>query len=91
MVHRVLRPSLRGALVLVATVATTMMAIEITAAAAAAAMREVALPRWDNAMAMCDGNGTSAYAANNVGIGATAELTCGLHSGANESTSLPRL
>ena len=34
-VHRVLRPSLHGALVLVATVATTMMAMEIMAAAAA--------------------------------------------------------
>ena len=82
-VRRVLRPSLRGALVLVATVATTMMAMEITAAAAAAT-REVALPRRGNAMAMCDGDGTSAYAADNVGIGATAELTRGPRRGANE-------
>jgi len=82
-VHRVLRLSLRGALVLVATVATTMMVMEITAAAAAAT-REVILPRWGNAMAMCDGDGTSAYAADNVGVSATAELTCGLCRGANE-------
>jgi len=88
-VRRGLRPSLRGALVLVATVATTtmaMMAMEIKAAAAAAT-REVALPRQGNAMAMCDGNGTRAYAADNVGVGATAELT----RGANESASLPWL
>ena len=42
-------------------------------------------------MAMCDGDGTSAYAADNVGVGATAELTCGPRHGANESASLPRL
>ena len=82
-VCRVLRPSLRGALVLVATVATMMMAMEITAAAAAAT-REVALPRRGNAMAMCDGDGTSAYAADNVGVGATAELTHGPRRGVNE-------
>jgi len=89
-VRRGLRPSLRGALVLVATVATTMMvmmAIEIKAAA----MQEVALPRRGNAMAMCDGDGTRAYMADNVGVGATAELTHGLRCGVNESTSLPRL
>ena len=82
-VHHVLHPSLRGALVLVATVATTVMAMEIMAAAVAA-MREVALPRWGNAMAMCDGDGTSAYMADNVGVSATAELTCGPCCGANE-------
>jgi len=82
-VRHVLRLLLRGALVLVATVATTMMVMEI-AAAAAAATQEVALPRQGNVMAMCNGNGTSVYAANNVGIGATAELTCGLRRGVNE-------
>ena len=86
-VHRGLCPSLRGALVLVATVATTMMAMEIKAAAT----REVALPRRGNAMAMCDGDGTRAYAADNIGVGATAELTRGPRRGANESASLPRL
>jgi len=57
------------------------MAMEITAAAAT---REVALPRQGNVMAMCDGDGMSVYAANNVGVGATAELTRGPRRGANE-------
>jgi len=50
-----------------------MMAMGITAAAAAAVMREFALPRWGNAMAMCDGDGMGASTANNVGVSATAK------------------
>jgi len=49
-----------------------VMAMGITAAVAAAT-REFALPRRCNAMAMCDGDGTRAYAADNVDVGATAE------------------
>ena len=47
------RPSLHGALVEVTTV---VMAIT---AAAVTATREVALPRWDDAMVMCDGDKAS--------------------------------
>jgi len=59
-VRRGLRPSLRCALVLVATVA-------------AAATREVALQRRGNATAMCDGDKARMCAANNAGAGTTAE------------------
>jgi len=89
-VHCGLCLSLCGALVLVATVVMMMMAMEIKAVAVAAT-REVALPRRGNAMAMCDGDGTRAYIADNVGVSTTAELICGPHCGANESASLPWL
>jgi hypothetical protein len=50
---RNLRPSLHGALVVVATVA---MAIT---AAVEKATREVTLPRWGDAMVVCDGDKAS--------------------------------
>ena len=73
---RGLRPSLRGTLMVVATEAMAMaMAMAITVAAATAT-REVALPRWGDEMALCDGK-ARAYAADNAGAGATADqLTC---------------
>jgi len=69
-VHRGLRPSLRCALVVVATVAAAMMAMATTAAAAT---REVALQRRGNAMAMCDGDKARMCAADNACAGTTAE------------------
>ena len=54
-----LRPSLRGALIVVATEGVAM----------AMATQEVALPRWGDKMALCDGK-ARAYAANNAGAGA---------------------
>jgi len=66
-----LRPSLHGALVVVATVAmATAMAI---AAAAVSATREVALPRRGGAMTVCDSDEVGVYAADNAGADATAE------------------
>jgi len=76
-VRRGLCPSLRGALVLVATVAMAMMAMMamVIMPAAATATREVALPRQGDAiaMAMRDGDGVRVYAVDNAGAGATAE------------------
>jgi len=69
-VRRGLRPSLRGALVLVAMVAATMMAMATTAAVVT---REVALLRRGDAMAVCDGNNARMYAADDAGTGTTAE------------------
>ena len=56
---RGLRPSLRGALMVVATEGMAM----------AIATREVALPRRGDKMALCDGK-ARAYAADNAGAGA---------------------
>ena len=67
-----MRGTYRGALVLVATVATAMMAMAITPTAATAT-QEVALPRRGDAMAMCDGDGARVYVADNAGAGATTE------------------
>ena len=69
-VHRGLRPSLRGALVLVATVAATMMAMATTAAVVT---REVALLRRGDAMAVCDGDKARMDAADDASAGTIAE------------------
>jgi len=42
-------------------------------AAAATVTQEVALPRWGDVMAMCDGDGARVYAANNASASTTAE------------------
>jgi len=62
--------ALRGALMVVATVAmATTMAIM---AAAATGTREVALPTRGDEMTIFDGDNARAYAADNAGAGATA-------------------
>jgi len=72
-----LRPSLRCALVLVATVAAAIIAMVTTAVAA---MQEVALRGWGNAMAMCDGDKARMCAANNTGPQPlNSSPICGLH------------
>jgi len=83
-------PSLRGALVLVATVATAMTAMRaiVIMPAVAEATREVALPRRGDAMVMCDGDKASIFASDNAGAGTTAEqfaCTWGCAVGVNES------
>ena len=65
-----LRPSLCGALVLVATVAAMMTAMATTAAVV---MQEVASLRRGDAMAVCDGDKARMYAVDNAGTGTTAE------------------
>ena len=77
-----LRPSLHGALVVVATETVAMAMV----GAAATAMREVALPRRDDAMPLCDAEKARVYASDNAGAGATAErLAAALRRGANEN------
>jgi len=61
--------SLRGALVVVATVAMAMA----IAAAVASATREVALLRWGGAMTVCDDDKVRVCAAGNASTNATAE------------------
>jgi len=56
---RGLHPSLHGALMVVATEAMVM----------AIATQEVALPRWGDKMALCDGK-ARVYTADNAGAGA---------------------
>ena len=68
---RGLRPSLHGALVVVATVAMAM-AMGI-AAAAVSATREVALQKRGGAMTVCDGDEARVYAADNASTDTTAE------------------
>jgi len=67
-VHRGQHPSLRGALVLVATVVTMMVM-----ATMAMATREVAFPRRSDATAMCDGDKAGVCAADNAGA---EQFTC---------------
>jgi len=69
-VHRGMHPSLRCALVLVATVVAAMMAMATTAKAAT---REVALRRRGDATALRDGDKARICAADNAGAGTTAE------------------
>ena len=88
-------PSLCGALVLVATVATAMMAIRaiVIMPAVVAATQEVAFPRWGDAMVMCDGNKVSIFASDNASAGTTAEqfaCTWGCAVGVNESVDPAR-
>jgi len=60
-----LRPSLHGALVVVATETV------------ATVTREVTLPRRGNAMLLCDAQKTRVYASNNAGASTTTErLAC---------------
>jgi len=87
--------SLRGALVLVATVATVMTAMRaiVIMPAVVAAMREVAFPRQGDAMVMCDGDKASIFASDNTGAGTTAEqfaCTWGCAVGVNESVDPAR-
>ena len=72
---RAVRPLLRGALVVVATVGVAMVVAMVmaVAAAAATATREVALPRRGGAMTACDVDEVRAYAPDNSGADATAE------------------
>ena len=69
-VHRGQRPSLRGALVLVATAVRRIVAMATTAVTAT---REVALPRRSDATGMCDDNKARVYTADNAGAGTAAE------------------
>jgi len=64
--------ALRGALVMVATVAMAMT-MAITAAATATVTREVTLPRRGDEMTMYGGDEVRAYATDNAGASATAE------------------
>jgi len=64
-----LHPSLRGTLVVVATVA---MVIAI-AAMVVSVTQEVALLRWGGVMTVCDDDKVRVYAANNASTDTTAE------------------
>jgi len=67
--------TLRGALVMVATVAMTMTMV--IAAAVATATREAALPRRGDETMMCESNEAREYAADNAGTSATTgQLSC---------------
>ena len=68
-------PSLRSAMVLVATAVRMIVAMATTVAAAATATvtQEVALPRQSDVTGICDGNKARVYTADNAGASTAAK------------------